>query len=252
MKEETDINQDWQNLKQVILEAAREFKSSEEVKNANHWWDNECKNVIQEKNEARRKWLRITKKTRTYLDIYHQKRLKANRTCRRKKKEWLEGKIKEINETNRKRDTRKFYKDVRRLSGLPIVMTLVCKDKDDNILSEKQQILERWQQYFKELLNPEIERINGVTTYEGTINNLELEVPTHEEINQIIKSLKTNKAAGPDEILPEFIKNGGLSLKQKIHQLLVKIWNQEKIPWEWSEGILCPIYKKGDRKQCNN
>jgi len=21
-----------------------------------------------------------------------------------------------------------------------------------------------------------------------------------------------------------------------------------KIPWEWSEGILCPIYKKGDRK----
>ena len=65
IKEETDINQDWQNLKQVILEAAGEFKSSEDVKNANHWWDNECKNAIQEKNEARRKWL--TKKTRTWI-----------------------------------------------------------------------------------------------------------------------------------------------------------------------------------------
>ena len=54
--------------------------------------------------------------------------------------------------------------------------------------------------------------------------------------------MKSNKAAGPDEILPEFIKNGGLTLKQKIHQLMVKIWKQEKIPWEWSEGILCPIY----------
>jgi sorting nexin-29 len=32
----------------------------------------------------------------------------------------------------------------------------------------------------------------------------------------------------------------------------VKIWKQEKISCEWSEGILCPIYKKGDRKQCNN
>ena len=31
--------------------------------------------------------------------------------------------------------------------------------------------------------------------------------------------MKSNKAAGPDEILPEFIKNGGLTLKQKIHQL---------------------------------
>jgi len=64
--------------------------------------------------------------------------------------------------------------------------------------------------------------------------------------------MKPNKAAGPGEILPEFIKNGGLALKQKIHQLIMEIWKQEKIPCEWSEGILCPVYKKGDRKQCNN
>jgi len=64
--------------------------------------------------------------------------------------------------------------------------------------------------------------------------------------------MKSNKAAGPDEMLPEYIKNGGLTLKQKIHKLEVKIWKQEKIPCEWSEGILCPVYKKGDRKQCSN
>jgi hypothetical protein len=83
------------------------------------------------------------KKTRTNLEIYQQKRTNANRICRRKKKEWIEGKIKELNETNRKRDTRKFYKDVRNLSNLPIVTTMVCKDKDGNILSGKKQILER-------------------------------------------------------------------------------------------------------------
>jgi len=64
--------------------------------------------------------------------------------------------------------------------------------------------------------------------------------------------LKPNKAAGPDEILPDCIKNGGSTLKQKIHQIIMKIWKREKIPCEWSEGILCPIYKKGNRKQCNN
>jgi len=92
--------------------------------------------------------------------------------------------------------------------------------------------LERWQQYFKELLNPETERINSITTHEGPIKNSELEEPTYEEINEIIKNLKPNKAAGPDEILPEFIKNGGLTLKQKIRQLIMKIWKQEKIPCE--------------------
>ena len=92
-------------------------------------------------------------------------------------------------------------------------MTLVCKDKDGNILSETKQILERWQQYFKELLNPESERINRIKPCEVPINNLELEEPSFEEINEIIKNMKPNKAAGPDEILLEFIKNGGLILK---------------------------------------
>ena len=31
-------------------------------------------------------------------------------------------------------------------SNLSTVMTLVCKDKDSNILSEQKQVLERWQQ----------------------------------------------------------------------------------------------------------
>jgi ribosomal protein S2 len=79
------------------------------------------------------------------LDNYQQKRTKANRICRRKKKERLDNKIKEINKINRNRDTRKFYKDIRNLSNQPSVMTLVCKNKDGNILSERKQILERWQ-----------------------------------------------------------------------------------------------------------
>jgi len=94
-------------------------------------------------------------------------------------------------------------------------MTLVCKDKDGNVLSEQKQILERWQQYFKELLNPEAERITSIETHEE---------PTYEEISEIIKNMKPNKAAGPDYILPEVIKKGGLTLKQKIFKLIVKIW----------------------------
>jgi len=141
IEEETDVNQDWQNPEHAILEAAKEFKLSKEAKNANRWWADECERAIQEKNEARRKCL--MRKTRTNLDIYHQNKTKANRICRRKKKKWIERKIKELNETIKKRDTRKFYKDVRNLFNLRTVTTLVFKDKDGNILSEQKQILER-------------------------------------------------------------------------------------------------------------
>jgi CRISPR/Cas system CMR-associated protein Cmr1 (group 7 of RAMP superfamily) len=61
IKQETDINQDWQNLKQVILETASEFTSAKGVRNANHWWEDDCKRAIQEKNKATGKCL--TRKT---------------------------------------------------------------------------------------------------------------------------------------------------------------------------------------------
>ena len=49
IEEETNITEDWQNLKQVILEAVMEYKLSKDVKNANHWWDDECKRAIQKR-----------------------------------------------------------------------------------------------------------------------------------------------------------------------------------------------------------
>jgi sorting nexin-29 len=30
------------------------------------------------------------------------------------------------------------------------------------------------------------------------------------------------------------------------------IWNNEQVPQQWNEGIICPVYKKGDRFNCNN
>jgi len=41
-------------------------------------------------------------------------------------------------------------------------------------------------------------------------------------------------------------------LKLRIYNLILKIWKNEQIPEEWTEGIICPIFKKGDRRLCNN
>jgi hypothetical protein len=108
------------------------------------------------------------------LEIYLQKRIIANRICRRKKNESIERKIKEINEKNRKHATRKRYKDVRYLTNPSITTTLVCTDKDGNIPSEKRQALKRWQKYLKELLNPVTTRINITNIHESLLNNSDL------------------------------------------------------------------------------
>jgi len=153
-----------------------------------------------------------------------------------------------LNETNRKRDKRKFYKYIRNLYNLPDLTTLVCKDKDGNIILKK-RTLEGWQKYFKQLLNPETESINSLERHEDPINNSDLEEPTNEELNEIIKNLKPNKAACPDEMLPEFIKNADLTLKQIIYQIIMKMWKKNTL----SKVRRNPVssVKKEDRKQCN-
>jgi hypothetical protein len=34
--------------------------------------------------------------------------------------------------------------------------------------------------------------------------------------------------------------------------MIEKIWNEEKVPAEWKEGLIIKILKKGDITNCNN
>jgi len=34
--------------------------------------------------------------------------------------------------------------------------------------------------------------------------------------------------------------------------IIISIWNKEKLPEEWKESIVVPIYKKGNKRDCSN
>ena len=60
------------------------------------------------------------------------------------------------------------------------------------------------------------------------------------------------KLPGIDQIPAELIKAGGIEIRSEIHKLINSIWNKEEFPGEWKESIIVPIYKKGDKTDCNN
>jgi len=44
---------------------------------------------------------------------------------------------------------------------------------------------------------------------------------------------------------------GGRTLKPKLHKLIVRLWNNEQLPQQRNEGIICRVHKKCDRLNCN-
>ena len=48
------------------------------------------------------------------------------------------------------------------------------------------------------------------------------------------------------------IKAGCRTIRNEIHKLIISIWNKEKLPEEWKESIIVPIYKKGDKTDFSN
>ena len=67
-----------------------------------------------------------------------------------------------------------------------------------------------------------------------------------EEIILALKKLKNKKAAGPDGIVGELLKNAGSIVVDFFVQFLNALFNRGIYPDSWIESIVLPLYKKGD------
>ena len=78
-----------------------------------------------------------------------------------------------------------------------------------------------------------------------------VDYPILNEIEMAVGKLKNNRASGHDILLAELLKHGGKTVNAYLH-LFHMAWIKGIIPEEWNTGIICPIYKKGNKLDCNN
>jgi len=101
---------EWDNIKNIINDTANQVIGNKINKGNASWYDEECKEAIKAKNEARSRCL--ARETRANRDVYEQKRKFARKICRQKKRKMINDKTEALQTEIDKKEYRKFYKKV--------------------------------------------------------------------------------------------------------------------------------------------
>ncbi|KAH0813872.1 hypothetical protein GEV33_008919 [Tenebrio molitor] len=75
---------------------------------------------------------------------------------------------------------------------------------------------------------------------------------TAEEVEKQIRHLKKRKAPGWDGVQNEAWMYGTERMVERMVELMNGVWRGEGFPADWREGVICPIFKKGEKNRAEN
>jgi hypothetical protein len=141
------------------------------------------------------------------------------------------------------------------------------RDREGRILSRHKEIMERWREYFSEILNSkggdtesdsddieeEGDRDSQEVLEERVVVECNENPPSVQELKEALAKMKLSKSAGFAAIAPETLKYMGPRGEAMLLKVFEHAWKQASIPKDWEVAIIVPIFKnKGDNRDCKN
>jgi len=216
--------------------------------NNKNWFNDLCKNAIIRRNKLRKKTLQNT--SDECIREYEGQRKLTNKTLRREKRLHEKKKIEEI-EIN-SYNAKKFFKMTGEVKVGFKPQTRILVDGTGTMIIDEKQVINQFKEHFEDLLNRPSIGHDLNPSEDCQTAEIDTDAPKYEEIENLIKRLKNNKAPGENSIVEELLKKGGTMLVSKIKEVIKTIWRTETIPEEWKTAIICPIFKKGNPTKTEN
>nr|VZI43003.1 unnamed protein product [Spirometra erinaceieuropaei] len=123
------------------------------------------------------------------------------------------------------------------------------------LLTEKTQILQRWAEHFRGVLNrPSVISDAAIARLPQVETNVDLELPPPlQETIRALQQLSSGKAAGSDAIPAGVYKHGGPQLMDHLTALFQEMWRQGEVQQDFKDATIVYLYKrKGKRQVCDN
>jgi hypothetical protein len=135
---------------------------------------------------------------------------------RNKKREYLKGKINELEMISKNKNIRDLYRGINEFKRGYQPRSDLVRDENGDLFADSNTILNRWKSYFSQLLN--VHNVSDVRQIE--IHTAEPLVPglSQLEVEISIAKLKKYKSPGSDQIPAELYQAGGEILVSVIHK----------------------------------
>lgn len=263
-EEEEIAEQKWEAIVGALIKTAEEVLGMQRVDTKNDWFDKEFEKTTREKNQA---YLTMQqgRRIRAMAERYRELRRIEKRIHKERKREHKNKKFEELESLQNQHKARKFYQNIN--NGIKEFKPRInmVRDRDGIIISDKCKIIDRWREYFSEILTidpsarePTPGRTQGVE--ENVEADEDVDVGTNENSSihdrskssrraivsrvRAIEKLTNNRVPGEDMISAEILKAANRGLIHRIHEIIIDIWNGDKIPEKLNASVMCPLHKK--------
>lgn len=248
-EKDTDADTMWKNIKGAFNDTSKKVLGYKKAQKEKPRISDEVIRLSNERSKAKLDKLNDpTKRSRyNYLNREIKRKTKG---CRDK---WLKDLCSKVDRAHQAAKSKEVYATIKKITQKPTTRMQTVKNKNGDILTEAEDVKERWKENFKELYNNQnpIDR-----TFTDSIPQMPNTSPepgiTRDEIVSAIKKLSDGKAPGFDSITAEELKAAGEAGVDILHKLCTKIWDSETFPKDWGKAIITPIYKKKDKLDCGN
>ena len=248
------IDEAVRNFNGLIKDSCSARKSSRKKsteKHQNEWWDSEMDHLKYVKYKALRH-LRSNPSKQT-LDRYRVTR-KHFKSKMKEKKEQIKDKMRRaIENVNSASDFWKYVKSI--TNNKSCYNTNISK--------------EEWKIYFESLLNCknpiehdfEQDVIDYMSWHDSNCNNCVTQADSESDLNKEISiveidvaldELHKSKSPGLDGVTNEILKNASIVVAPLLCKLFNAVLDSGFFPEQWSQALIIPIHKKGDKNDMNN
>ena len=246
--EEESVEESWENIKTCLNEVSKEtlgYKKNENLP----WVSKTTLDMMDQRRELRDKVL--SRDNQSDRDNYRRISKEIKKSAQRDKRSYFDSLAARAEEAARQNRMKEVYDVTKQLTGKFNKPSVHIRDKQGQLLKTEEETLNRWAEHFSELLTlPAPELVTNIPAQEPL--DILCDPPTVEEIKKALKTLKNNKAAGPDNIPAEILKADIDLSANTLLPLINKIWREEKCPDDWKNGHIAILPKKGDLSQCSN